>query len=243
MTSVRPGKPNKRVGKHDRDRAGRKSQRHAGQQDRDEDDDEQDAQKLDAHGDRLSLGHDAQLSNKVGDALQQQQQAGDGYCHLDRPDRRVPRRAGALRLQERAPGHFRADPDQRADINGETDEADHVGHPLGGRAEHPVDQVDAHMPALQQGIAAAQQIGDGRQIDRRLVGPDGCLAEQTARDHLVEDGDRDDDDGCAPEPGDPGVEPVDRRTEARERGRSRSGCLPRARRLPPMSLMQRRPGP
>ena len=58
-----------------RDRAGREGERQAGQQDDDEDGDEEDAEELDAHRD-VAAGRPAEVAQQVGDALQQQQQAG-----------------------------------------------------------------------------------------------------------------------------------------------------------------------
>ena len=84
-----------------------------------------------------------------------------------------------------------------------TEEGDDVGPSSCARAEHSVDQVDADVAALQQRVPAAQQIGDRGEVDRGLVGPDGGLAEQTARDHLVEDGARHDDDGRAEDAAEP----------------------------------------
>ena len=110
------------------------------------------------------------------------------------------------RLQERAPGHLRADPDQRADVDGEEDEGEDVGRPAWRAATAP-----RRSDRCAHGRAAAAR--SRRRADRRRrTGrpssrwPRRSPARTAARHHLVENGERDDDDGGAPEPGDPGVD-------------------------------------
>ena len=140
----------------------------------------------------------------------------DGDRRLDRPDDRIPRRARRLADLERVPGVDAAVPDQRQHVGDEEDEGEGVEPGAGARLQRFIDHVDADVAAVQQGVAAGQQVGHGREVDRRLVAPAGGPAEHRARHHLVEHREGDGDDGEAPEQPRPFVEAVDPVAEALE---------------------------
>ena len=55
---------------------------------------------------------EAEIHEEVCDALEQEQQTGEGNRELDRPDRRIPERSAALVLQQRRVAEVPAEPDQ-----------------------------------------------------------------------------------------------------------------------------------
>src|SRR5436190_7846526 len=63
-------------------------------------------------------------------------------------------------------------------------------------------------------VAAAQQVGASRQIDRGLVRPGRRLAEHAANEHLPENDRRDEEDRQRERAAEPGIEPIDGVAEA-----------------------------